>query len=272
MNVNFTPKERNQAARVTSQFLAEKGIAIKHATALDLVARITGHKNHMAAKGMNEGLAPTLSSNIAEMLTQSSVQAALSTIPEVASIYDACMQELAASLPLESLKRLELPFLLKAYQQLPTTAPIESASEGNWGLTEKEYASAARLSEAYVYRTQYLAMLRQRVRLQFELATAEGIGASYGLDEMQTAVEIHNLVDELNEEHDIGISLGDYVIYSLSEEGYWNGGFGWVDDMLSATGYAQKSSAILDRIAATTRVPDMHWHEIILEDTDFYVD
>lgn len=272
MNVNFTPKERNQAARVTSQFLAEKGIALKHSEALDLVARLTGHKNHMAAKGMNGGPATTLSSNIAEMLTQSSVQAALSTIPEVASIYDACMQELAASLPLEDLKRLELPVLLKAYQRLPTTAPIESASEGNWGLTEKEYAAANRLSEAYAYKTQYLAMLRQRVRLQFELATAEGLGASHGLDKLQTAAEIYSLVDELNEEHDIGISLGDHVVYSLSEEGYWNGGFGWVDDMLSATGYVQKSSAILDRISALTRVPDLRWEEIILEDTDFYVD
>lgn len=272
MNMKFTPKERNQAARVTSQFLAEKGIELKHSTALDLVARLSGHKNHMAAKTMEEGAASTLSSNFAELLTQRSVQTAISSIPEVASVYEACMQELAASLPLESLKRLELPFLLKAYQRIPTTAPIGNISEGNWGLTEKECDFASRLSEAYGYRTRYLEMLRQRVRLQFELATDEGLSTRYGLDGMQTSIEINRLVEELNEEHGIAISIGDYVICTLSEEGYFNGSFGWVDDIMSATGYDQKSTAILEHLSVATRRHDLCWNEVLLENIEHHAD
>lgn len=270
MNMNLTSKERNQAARVTSQFLAEKGIEFKHSTALDLVARLSGHKNHMTAKSMEESAASTVNANITELLTQSSVQTAIYAIPEVASLYEACMHELAAGLPLDSLKRLELPFLLKAYQQLPTTAPIDSTSEGK-GLTGKEYEFACRLSEAYSHRVRYLEMLRQRVRLQFELATYEGLSHRYGIDGMQTLVEINGLVEELNEEHGIAISLGDYVIYSITEEGYFNGSFGWVEDVMSATGYYQKSSAILEHLSLATRRQDLRWEEVLLEEIENHV-
>jgi hypothetical protein len=72
-----------------------------------------------------------------------------------------------------------------------------------------------------------------RVGMQLECATDHPASlaswhiARDGIDET---------IEYLNSEYGCNISLGEFVIYSEAEKGFWNIDFGWVSDKASATG------------------------------------
>lgn len=45
---------------------------------------------------------------------------------------------------------------------------------------------------------------------------------------------------KINEMFNTNIAIGEYVIYSKKENGYWSNDFGWSEDINSATGYSEK--------------------------------
>lgn len=82
--------------------------------------------------------------------------------------------------------------------------------------------------------------LFHRAALQYELLSGEP--GSYVRARAQAEEDLYGFLAKALDQ-DWSIELGHWVVYSESEEGYWNHCFGWVGDRDSATGYADEKGA-----------------------------
>lgn len=81
----------------------------------------------------------------------------------------------------------------------------------------------------------------ERLAMQFELSTGEsGLAAL----ELARSTGLSSAMDELSSKHDIYLSVEPFVLYSPSEDGFYNVNFGWVGNADSATGFSSKMPGI----------------------------
>lgn len=84
-----------------------------------------------------------------------------------------------------------------------------------------------------------LGPIKARLSAQFDHMTRRDIGPA--LDHIQpgpqTVLQLLEFIVSANREHGIYLSIGQFVIKSENEYGYWCNGFGWVADPIAATGY-----------------------------------
>lgn len=82
--------------------------------------------------------------------------------------------------------------------------------------------------------------LFHRAALQYELLSGEPGG--YASARAQAEQDLFGFLAKAQAQ-DWYIELGHWVVYSASEEGYWNQCFGWVHDRDSATGFSSEKDA-----------------------------
>jgi hypothetical protein len=84
-----------------------------------------------------------------------------------------------------------------------------------------------------------LQLASQRV---FEMLQVAGI-VDKSQDDILRSFELSGIeknIEKLNELYDTNISLGDFIIISEKEAGFWSNDFGWVFNKNAATGYTEE--------------------------------
>lgn len=56
---------------------------------------------------------------------------------------------------------------------------------------------------------------------------------------------VQALLDDISEQHETAVGLGDYIIHSPSENGYWSNSFGWVTSKGVATPFDEPSDIFI---------------------------
>jgi len=79
----------------------------------------------------------------------------------------------------------------------------------------------------------------KRVEMQFEVGTGQPLDCDAFLAAVQT-LGLQPAVERVMRESGVVIGLGDFLIQSAAEQGFWSETFGWVLDKSSATGYSGK--------------------------------
>lgn len=113
-----------------------------------------------------------------------------------------------------------------------------------------------------------LEIYARRIQAQLEITPHEGlrrdfsaarVGASVSdrIEELKSIINrapimipdekdpLRALLNEIGEAHDTVVGLGDFIIVSPSENGYWSNGFGWVENKASATPFDRESDVYL---------------------------
>lgn len=272
LSANST-RDLNQAARSAAKYLKELGIELPHSKALDLVARLVGKPQHMAAQAALPAAAPTAGkmepatalpsgqtpatqaviADLCKVLVNRDVEQALYDV----GISDAANAALAQATPfVEDQLLLDFPLdaLSQAYNDLPTSVDEEEfvQGHGNWSLTEEEFAQAKRLANALYAAKRNRAAQAQalsdedltRLAMQFELATGKPAnidivlvsGRQYRNDQAQ-------LLQYFSREHGLSLSLGPWLIANDGEQGFWSNDFGWTTSRTAASGFDEKDVA-----------------------------
>jgi hypothetical protein len=219
-------RQINLAADVVRKFLTSKQVDIKHSEALQLVSQLIGYPSYHAARAGLQGVAKgvatdtstwrqlahaigTLSDEQLDMpvqVTEGCDENGNATFSEACELLMANADSIAAGATIFASNQ---PVLLIG----EFDSPVEESdgSQADVAADEEEY----------------------RVGMQLECATDESASlagwhiARKGLDDA---------IEYLNSEYGCNISLGEFVIYSEDEQGFWNADFGWVSNKASATG------------------------------------
>lgn len=238
-------RQFNLAAKAIRAFFSEKGMDVKHSEALALVARLTGHASYEAAQASLEGAPNGVS-------------------PEVQT-----WRHLAHAIGTLSDEQLDMP--------VQVTEGCDSDGNATFGTAcQLLMANADCISAgATIFPDNQPVLLIEelypelesddavRVEFQFEAATGESGGlATYEIKRHGLA----GAVESLNTDYSINISLGKYIAYSPSNNGFWNVDFGFVTDKESATGYDSESDVA--RISATEALIPILYSEAVDVDPD----
>jgi hypothetical protein len=78
----------------------------------------------------------------------------------------------------------------------------------------------------------------KRVESMLELAGVFDQNAD-SLQKMFVQIGLERSIEKLNSTHDTNLRLGDYIIQSKQEEGFWSNDFGWCFNKDGATGYSE---------------------------------
>ena len=81
----------------------------------------------------------------------------------------------------------------------------------------------------------------QRIGAMLELAGVLGVDVKK-IKRKIIRCGVDEVIDDLNFEYDLSLQIGDYVVASVAEKGFWSNDFGWCSHKRGATGYSQPSS------------------------------
>ena len=280
-------RQYNLAARTISQFLAQKGLKLRHADALELSARLTGFANYAAACAALEGPASGIT---AEVRTWGDLAHALGALDEqqlgmAIQVTDGCDGNGNANFATAQQLVPACDYsIASAGVVFPTNQPVlligelQENLDDSQGRTQAELilADMAQALEAAQHMSpeEKLAAVRslnlgtwdapnlerkprldfeaaQRVAMQFEVATGQSSSIALACI-AERGVEA--AMKFLNETHGIQLSLGDYVIYSEQEHGFWNNDFGWVRDKLLASGFDSDTPPLMMGVVDAEKV------------------
>ena len=238
-------RQFNLAAKAIRAFFSEKGTDIKHSEALGLVARLTGHENYEAAQaslqGTPKGVSPDVQTwrHLAHAIgTLSDEQLDLPV--QVTEGCDSAGNAIFA--PARQLLMANSDCIAAGTSLFADNQPV---------LLIEELSPVLDSDEAL------------RIELQFEIGSGEPSGLA------THEIKRHGLagaIETLNTDYSLNISLGKYIAFSPSNNGYWNADFGYVTDKESATGY--DSELDIQYIGATETLVPVLYSEAVDIDPD----
>ena len=78
----------------------------------------------------------------------------------------------------------------------------------------------------------------KRLEAMLELAGVQD-QKSATLQKMFSQIGLERTIERLNSTYDTNLRMGDYIIQSKLEQGYWSNDFGWCFNKDGATGYSE---------------------------------
>lgn len=240
-------KDLNQAARTAATFLRELGVELNHSKTLDLASRMVGYPHHMAAKAALDGNPGSLSAKnvrtwgdlkiALEALTPRQLQMSL-------TVSEGCDENGNAEFfPAYCLLRADDSSMqagsdgvLEGEQPVLLFGPIEEAD--SLDVHGKSAHETPPTGDAKTL---------NRIAMQFEVAMGRELNREDFRQDVRS-LGLERAIEHLRE-YDVVIDLGEYLICSDSEKGFWSENIGWVYDKDSATGYSE--------VRAQTGIPPM---------------
>jgi len=208
-------RQLNLAAQTIKAFFAEQTIDVPHSMALRLVGRLLGFPSYEAAQASLDGKGKGRATNAA---TWRDLAHAIGTLDE--SQLDLPVYLADSPADGSSLQFSKALGLLLANDKVfaPRGADFEAFQPM---LHVEKYVPGQETDDVY------------RVAMQLEAAADQpGSMAEWHIERKG----LEGAIAHLNHTYDISISLGEYIVYSESEHGFWNADFGFVSDKASATG------------------------------------
>jgi hypothetical protein len=263
-------RDLNQSARAAANYLQELGIELPHAKALDLVARMVGKPNHMAAqadlpKPQSE---PTKSARLAKLepllrgkpelvcviedlcrvLVHPDVEEALYKV----GVSDAATNALGWAAVHVQDEHLLLDFpldaLTEAYDSLQAPVDEEGLMQGeSHGMSSADFELAYRVGRAlYAAKRNRAAAaehpseeLAQRMTAQFELITGSSAKALRDSIRRFPLKSTEDFLQEVYYKHDVHLGVGPWLIANDDKKGFWCNGVGWTRSRMAATGLSE---------------------------------
>lgn len=59
------------------------------------------------------------------------------------------------------------------------------------------------------------------------------------IQKMFSQIGLERTIEKINTTYDTNVRIGDYIIQSQQEQGYWSNDFGWSCNKMAATGYTE---------------------------------
>lgn len=285
-------RQYNLAARTISKFLSEKGIKLNHTDALALSARLTGFASYEAACAAQEGPESGITRevrtwgdlcNALSALDEAQLGMAIqvtdgcdgngnANFATAQQLLPACHHDIAAAgvvFPVNQPVLLisELQENMGEASDAPQGNPVDliladfgQAIAAAQQMTPAEQIAAVRALQLGTWdapnlhrdASQKLDLEEaRRVAMQFEVATGESASVALVCIAQRGVADA---IKFLNETHNIELSMGDYVIYSEKERGFFNNDFGWVHDKASASGFASDTPPLLYGVVDAEKV------------------